>query len=383
MQADSVPAAPPAVETCGLTRRFGSVVALDRVSLSVRQGEFFSLLGPSGCGKTTLLRLIAGLDLPDAGTLKLAGADAAGVPAHQRHVNTVFQSHALFPHLTASENVGFGLRVRKVPAAELKVRVARVMEIAQISELACRMPAQLSGGQKQRVALARALVSEPAVLLLDEPLGALDLKLRQQLQGELRELQRRLGITFLYVTHDQQEALLLSDRMAVINAGRIEQLAAPAALYERPRTRFVAQFLGSCNLIEATVAGVAASVLQADTPLGFLQVRLCGDEKAPAVGDHRTLAIRPEKLHLMKQSLAANSDPRLEGMCHSDRAANTVPATIAELVYRGAETTCRLTCEGLSLSATTLNTRLGQQGLSVGQKVFCHLPAEALIVLDE
>jgi spermidine/putrescine transport system ATP-binding protein len=176
---------------------------------------------------------------------------------------------------------------------------------------------------------------------------------------------------------------VLSDRVAVMNAGRIEQLAAPAALYERPRTRFVAQFLGSCNLIEATVAGVAASVLQANTPLGLFQVRLCGDEKAPAVGDHRTLAIRPEKLHLMKQGLAANSDPRLEVLCHSSHTANTVPATITELVYRGAETIYRLTCEGLSLSATTLNTRLGQQGLSVGQKVFCHLPAEALIVLDE
>jgi spermidine/putrescine transport system ATP-binding protein len=369
VQPDSAAAAPPAVEAAGLSRRFGSVVALDRVSLSVRQGEFFSLLGPSGCGKTTLLRLIAGLDLPDAGTLSIAGADTAGVPAHQRHVNTVFQSYALFPHMTARDNVGFGLRVRRVPAAQLNERVARAMEITQISDLSGRMPAQLSGGQKQRVALARAIVNEPAVLLLDEPLGALDLKLRQQLQGELHALQRRLGITFIYVTHDQQEALVMSDRIAVMNAGRIEQLAAPAVLYERPRTRFVAQFLGSCNLLEATATSLTAPMLQADTPLGRLQVRLRGDESALSPGARRTLAIRPEKLQLLKAL--------------PETIPNTISATIAELVYSGAETTYRLMCGDLKLSVTALNARLGHQGLHVGETVFCHLPAEALIVLDE
>jgi spermidine/putrescine transport system ATP-binding protein len=369
VQADSSPAAPPAVEASGLTRRFGNVVALDGVSLTVRPGEFFSLLGPSGCGKTTLLRLIAGLDLPDAGSLKIAGSDAAGVPAHQRHVNTVFQSYALFPHMTARENVGFGLRVRKVPAAQLNERVARAMATTQISELADRLPAQLSGGQKQRVALARAIVNEPAVLLLDEPLGALDLKLRQQLQGELHALQRRLGITFIYVTHDQEEALVMSDRIAVMNAGRIEQLAAPAALYERPRTRFVAQFLGSCNVLAATVGGVQADTLRADTQAGPLQVRLRGDEPALAVGSRRTLVIRPEKLHLLQ------ARPEAVG--------NVLDATVAELVYSGAETTYRLTCGSLSLSATALNAHTGQPAWRAGQTVACHLPAEALIVLDD
>jgi len=369
VQADPSPAAPLAVEASALTRRFGSVVALDQVSLSVRQGEFFSLLGPSGCGKTTLLRLIAGLDLPDAGTLKIAGVDVAGVPAHKRQVNTVFQSYALFPHMNARDNVAFGLRVRKVPAAQLNERVARAMATTQITDLAARMPAQLSGGQKQRVALARAIVNEPAVLLLDEPLGALDLKLRKQLQGELHALQRRLGITFIYVTHDQEEALVMSDRIAVMSAGRIEQLAAPAALYERPRTRFVAQFLGSCNLIEATVARAAGQSLQADTPLGSLDVRLSGEEKEIAAGNRHTLAIRPEKIHLLKE--------------RPKNVANTVSGTLAELIYSGAETTYRLTCGAQSLAVTALNARVGHQGLHAGETVFCHLPPEALTVLED
>ena len=222
-----------AIEAHGLVRRFGAIEALANVSLEIRKGEFFSLLGPSGCGKTTLLRIVAGLDWPDAGSLKIAGRDVADIPAHKRPVNTVFQSYALFPHMNVRDNVAFGLRMTRVPPAEITERVERVMTLVQIPELSDRRPAQLSGGQKQRVALARALVNEPEVLLLDEPLGALDLKLRKQLQVELHQLQRRLGITFIYVTHAQDEALVMSDRIAVMNGGSIEQMDNAEDLYER------------------------------------------------------------------------------------------------------------------------------------------------------
>ena len=242
-----------AVELDHVVRRFGQVQALSAVSLSVGSGEFFSLLGPSGCGKTTVLRLIAGLDLPDEGTVRIDGADMRGVPAHKRPVNTVFQSYALFPHMSVFNNVVFGLRMNRIPPADLLSRARRVMDMVEIAPLADRRPAQLSGGQKQRVALARAIINEPRVLLLDEPLGALDLQLRKQLRAELHGLQRRLGITFIYVTHDQEEALTMSDRIAVMNLGRIEQVGDPKELYERPRTRFTAQFLGACNLLEGNV----------------------------------------------------------------------------------------------------------------------------------
>lgn len=359
----------PAIEARDLTRRFGAVVALDRVSLAIGRGEFFSLLGPSGCGKTTLLRLIAGLDWPDAGTLKIGGQDAAGVPAHQRHVNTVFQSYALFPHLTVRDNVAFGLRMKKLPAAQIAGRVDRVMALVEITDLARRRPAKLSGGQKQRVALARALVNEPAVLLLDEPLGALDLKLRRQLQGELRALQRRTGITFLHVTHDQDEALGMSDRIAVMNAGRIEQLDAAPRLYERPRTRFVAQFLGSCNLVTGTVREATRDAALVESRLGALRVTRAPEGKALQRGDQVTLAIRPEKIAL-----------------HADREAvgvNEVKAQVEALDYRGAETVCRLLANGQRLEACALNTGAGRPGFHAGATVLASLPAEALVVLED
>src|SRR5712671_664226 len=231
-----------AIEVDNLVRRFGDVMALDHVSVTIRKGEFFSLLGPSGCGKTTLLRCIGGLDLPDEGTIRIGGVDAREIPAHKRPVNTVFQSYALFPHLTVRDNIAFGLRMKKVSPPEIAERVTRVMDMVEISQLAERRPAQLSGGQKQRVALARAIINEPMVLLLDEPLGALDLKLRKQLQVELLNLHRRLGITFIYVTHDQEEALVMSDRIAVMRAGQIEQMGEAESIYEHPRTRYVSQF---------------------------------------------------------------------------------------------------------------------------------------------
>ena len=231
-----------AIEVENLVRRFGTIEALAHITLTIRRGEFFSLLGPSGCGKTTLLRIISGLDLPDAGVVRIGGIDMRSMPAHKRPVNTVFQSYALFPHLNVYDNVAFGLRMKKLAKAEIGRRVRQVMELVDIAALAARRPAQLSGGQQQRVALARAIVNEPQVLLLDEPLGALDLQLRKQLQVELLTLQRRLGITFVYVTHDQEEALVMSDRIAVMRQGKIEQMGASAALYEHPAPALSASF---------------------------------------------------------------------------------------------------------------------------------------------
>jgi putative spermidine/putrescine transport system ATP-binding protein len=252
----SSPAAPtpapgvPDVGVRGLVKRFGEVTAVDRVDLDVARGEFFSLLGPSGSGKTTMLRLIAGFELPDEGAVELAGADVTRLPPFARDVNTVFQDYALFPHMTVGENVAYGLRIRKVPRRERADRVAEVLERVRLEGFDRRRPAQLSGGQRQRVALARAIVNRPRVLLLDEPLGALDLKLRQEMQVFLKGLQRDLGITFVYVTHDQEEALTMSDRLAVFNHGRIEQVGGPAEVYERPATEFVAGFVGVSNVVE-------------------------------------------------------------------------------------------------------------------------------------
>ncbi len=238
-----------------LTKHFGSVVAVDSVDLDIPAGGFFSLLGPSGCGKTTTLRMIAGFETPTSGRVLLDGQDIATTPPSKRPVNTVFQSYALFPHLRVFDNVAFGLRRAGVARDEVRRRVGEVLDLVQLADYATRKPAQLSGGQQQRVALARALVLKPAVLLLDEPLGALDAKLRRQLQVELKQLQNQVGITFVYVTHDQEEALTMSDRIAVINRGRIEQAASPQDLYEEPANAFVADFLGVSNLMDATITG--------------------------------------------------------------------------------------------------------------------------------
>jgi putative spermidine/putrescine transport system ATP-binding protein len=248
-----MPAAEIDVRLTGIRKTYGDVVAVDRVDLEIPAGEFFTLLGPSGSGKTTTLRLIAGFERPDEGSVELAGADVTNRAPFERDVNTVFQDYALFPHMTIAENVGYGLRVKRVPRAERKRRVEEILEVVHLPELGDRKPVQLSGGQRQRIALARSLVNTPRVLLLDEPLGALDLKLRQEMQIELKRIQREVsnvGITFVYVTHDQEEALTMSDRLAVFNEGRIEQIGAPAEVYERPATEFVAGFVGVSNVLE-------------------------------------------------------------------------------------------------------------------------------------
>jgi putative spermidine/putrescine transport system ATP-binding protein len=248
--ARDAPAATPAVRLSGIRRTFGDVVAIESLDLDIAEGEFFTLLGPSGSGKTTSLRVIAGFEQPDEGHVELAGVDVTRVPPSERDVNTVFQDYALFPHMSVQENVEYGLRVKGISRRDRRVKAREVLERVRLPNVASRRPVQLSGGQRQRVALARAIVNSPSVLLLDEPLGALDLKLRQEMQVFLKALQRDLGITFVYVTHDQEEALTMSDRMAVFNEGRIEQVGAPADVYEHPQTEFVAGFVGVSNVFE-------------------------------------------------------------------------------------------------------------------------------------
>ncbi len=245
------------VELAGVTKRFGGVVAVESLDLAVRRGEFLSLLGPSGCGKTTTLRLIAGFERPDEGAVRIGGADVSGLPPYRRNVNTVFQSYALFPHLSVLDNVGYGLKQHGLAKRERRQRALELLDLVRLPDVGDRRPRQLSGGQQQRVALARALVMEPQVLLLDEPLGALDLKVRKELQIELKRIQERVGITFVYVTHDQEEALAMSDRVAVMNRGRIEQLGRPTEIYDAPATRFVADFIGETNFIRRNGALVA------------------------------------------------------------------------------------------------------------------------------
>ncbi|MEX1173921.1 MAG: ABC transporter ATP-binding protein [Chloroflexota bacterium] len=287
----------PAVDVrlVDVVKRFGEAVAVDHINLEVQDGEFFSLLGPSGCGKTTTLRMIGGFEEPTAGLIELQGQDVTWLPPYQRNVNTVFQSYALFPHLSIFENVAFGLRRRKIADGEVKSRVSDMLALVELPGYERRKPNQISGGQAQRVALARALINRPAVLLLDEPLGALDLKLRRQMQVELKRIQQEVGITFIYVTHDQEEAMTMSDRIAVMNKGRYEQLGDPASLYERPTTRFVAGFLGVSNLLPGTVEG------SDDT---YATIRLPDDTRVRAPRDlvdgdtTVSLGVRPEKIRL-------------------------------------------------------------------------------------
>jgi spermidine/putrescine transport system ATP-binding protein len=306
----------PGVELSGVSKRFGEVLAVDELSLELAGGEFFTLLGPSGCGKTTTLRIVAGFERPDSGEIRIEGADVAGLPPHRRPTNTVFQSYALFPHLSVRDNVAFGLKRKKVAREEIGRRVEAELERVGLAAEANRRPAQLSGGQQQRVALARALVNLPKVLLLDEPLGALDLKLRKGLQVELKRIQREVGITFVYVTHDQEEALTMSDRIAVMDRGRVEQVGGPEDVYERPATTFVAGFIGVSNLMPATVAGGGEVRIE-----GGPAVRVADGEIPP--GERCYAVVRPEKLQVetlgggSAADAASNGRPRVEGVVES------------------------------------------------------------------
>ncbi len=279
----------------GITKNFGQGDVLRGIDLDVYRGEFLTLLGPSGCGKTTTLRIIAGLEQPDAGSVILDGQDVLPLPPEKRPVNTVFQNYALFPHMNVANNIAYGLKVRKASKAEIAARVGEMLDLVRLEGYEKRMPGQLSGGQRQRVAIARAVVLSPALLLLDEPLGALDLQLRRQMQVELKRLQEKLGITFIYITHDQEEALNMSDRIAVMNKGQFEQIGTPSDIYEHPATRFVAQFIGESNLLEATVSHADPSGLLTLTKDGQT-MRVAAAPGAHKVGDACLLCIRTERL---------------------------------------------------------------------------------------
>jgi spermidine/putrescine transport system ATP-binding protein len=326
----------PAIELRGVVKEFRSrgevVTAVREFDVAIEEGEFFSLLGPSGCGKTTTMRMIAGFEEPTRGTVYLHGVDVTGIPPHKRDVNMVFQSYALFPHMNVFDNVAFGLRRKGVPKKEVAERATDILAIVGLDGYAKRRPRQLSGGQQQRVALARALVNQPRALLLDEPLGALDLKLRQAMQIELKRIQREVGITFVYVTHDQGEALTMSDRIAVMNEGVIEQLGPPRDIYEHPKTRFVAGFIGTSNLLTGTVT-------RAGDPEGRAVIELGGGERiivpAPAArpGDELEITVRPEKITL---TAAATEAAPEAGHC-------ALRGTVTEVVYLGTSTNYNVT----------------------------------------
>ncbi|MBN1956425.1 MAG: ABC transporter ATP-binding protein [Anaerolineae bacterium] len=309
-----------AVELVRVDKHFGTVVAVDTVSLSIRNGEFYSLLGPSGCGKTTTLRLIAGFEMPTAGQVYIDGELQGETPPYRRPVNTVFQNYALFPHMSVFQNVAFGLEMRHVSKEVIQHSVFEVLEMVQLPGMERRRPGQLSGGQQQRVALARALVNHPKVLLLDEPLGALDLKLRKAMQLELKALQERVGITFIYVTHDQEEALTMSDRIAVMNKGQVLQIGTPEEIYERPASRFVADFIGETNFLEGKVAAVRNGEVAVE--IGDALLVYAPLERDAVVGDTVVIAVRPEKISLS----TTPEDPR------------ALPGVVREVVYVGTDT---------------------------------------------
>ena len=325
----------------GITKRFGKVTAVDSVSLDIREGEFFALLGPSGCGKTTLLRMLAGFETPSEGRILIDGADVAQLPPNKRPVNMVFQSYAVFPHMSVTDNVGYGLKMDGVADEERAKRVTEALELVKLGGLGERKPDQLSGGQRQRVALARALVKRPRVLLLDEPLSALDAKLRDQMRGELTSLQEKVGITFIMVTHDQDEALAIATRCAVMDRGRLAQVATPSDLYEFPNSRFVADFVGSVNMFEGT--------LEKDEPSeAIVRVPELG---APVYLDHGVtgakgatvwVALRPEKIEMHKR----NGQTSAMKMEDAPAGANVVPGIIRDIVYLGSETNYEVEIEG-------------------------------------
>jgi spermidine/putrescine transport system ATP-binding protein len=348
----------------GLRKAFGDVAAVRDVSLEVRGGEFLTLLGPSGCGKTTLLRMIAGFESPDTGRILISGRDVTALPAYERPVNTVFQQYALFPHRTVAGNVAFGLEMQRRARGEIAERVEKALEMVRLGGLGDRRPSQLSGGQQQRVALARAVVLEPDVLLLDEPMAALDLKLRQEMRVEVKNLQERLGITFVFVTHDQEEALVMSDRIAVMNRGRVEQVGPPEALYDRPRTRFVADFLAVRNLLPATVVSVASGVAALRTRGGVSFQ--AADDGGYREGAAVWVGVRPERIRLDDGGVSAG---------------NTLPGTLEDEIYLGDRTDWRVRVGEDTL--TVAESAAGARARRRGEPVTVSFPPAAVLRLDD
>ena len=340
----------PVIQFEQVTKRFGSFVAVHEASFAIGEGEFFSLLGPSGCGKTTTLRMVAGFERPSSGRILLDGRDVSRVPPYKRNVNTVFQQYALFPHLSVFDNVAFGLRSAKVAAAEIRRRVGEMLDLVHLPEVAARRPNQLSGGQQQRIALARALVNRPRALLLDEPLGALDLKLRESMQAELKRIQRELGSTFVYVTHDQAEALTMSDRIAVMHAGRTEQIGTPPAIYHRPASPFVAAFIGNANLLEGRVAGRDQQRVTVDVA-GAGRFAVVDERDGLPAGTAVQFMVRPEAMVVTRQ------EPHGVG--------GSVAVTVTEVAFTGPV----LRCTGRTAQGAELSAEIGPHGLSVAPHV--------------
>lgn len=357
------------VELRNVTKRFAGFTAVTDINLTIQAGEFLTLLGPSGCGKTTLLRMISGFETPTEGSVWLDGQDVTHEPPYRRSVNQVFQSYALFPHLSVEENIAFGLKMQKLPKAEITERVKEATALVSLAGFEQRKPSQLSGGQRQRVALARAIVCRPKVLLLDEPLSALDAKLRHLMQVELKRLQKKLGITFVFVTHDQEEALTMSDRIAVVNKGRIEQLGDSVDIYHSPKTTFVANFIGQANILDATLVANEGN---------FTRVKLASDVELLIPSDSSLtsmtdllVSIRPEKIHLQKTKPT-----------HGE---NVFEAEVAEEIFKGATDELELkTAGGLELQAVVANESATQECFHVGEKVWCTLhPSDIVVVRAE
>ena len=338
-----------------IVKKFGEYTAVESADFDIAEGEFFSMLGPSGCGKTTTLRMIAGFEQPTAGRILLDGVDVSKTPPHKRNVNTVFQNYALFPHMSVFDTVAFGLRNAKVPEADVTKRVTDLLEIVRLPEYAKRRPNQLSGGQQQRIALARALVNLPKALLLDEPLGALDLKLRQAMQLELKRIQREVGITFIFVTHDQEEALTMSDRIAVMTQGRTDQIGTPTQIYHQPTTAFVAGFIGTANLLPVTVRSHEGTTVTVDSRTGS-QFRVPSGGRSHQPGSEVTLMIRPERL--------VPSFAPVDGV-----AGGSIPTTVTSLVFQGPVVRCEVQTDVGSALVAHLGPEDDPGRLSVGSRV--------------
>ncbi len=384
-----------------VTKQFGEFTAVHSMQLEIADGEFFSMLGPSGCGKTTTLRMIAGFEQPTQGEIYIMGQPVAGIPAYRRPVNTVFQNYALFPHMTVAQNVAFGLEMAKVPKTDIAKRVGASLELVQMSQMSQRKPTQLSGGQQQRVALARALVNRPKVLLLDEPLGALDLKLRKAMQLELKQIQSDVGITFIYVTHDQEEAMTMSNRIAVMSHGLVQQIGSPREIYEHPHNRFVADFIGETNFLQGIIEeaeGVVKLAIGNDHLIGRSDVPL-------TVGQKAYLAIRPEKISIYPQGQVTVRDIELDAEQIASAFGGRVPSgpfdirqllkqehetvfvngTITESIYIGTDTRYRVRILGeqqLFVRTQNFGDRYDTT-FSVGDEVLLHWPAENARILTE